>query len=73
MHFWIDIEFTKILSQFKQQKICWFIHDMQFQVLKKPFKYIFYKLYIYDTLLNKLQDHVFISSIWINFEKKNLC
>jgi hypothetical protein len=32
MHFWIDSEFTKKLSQFKQKDICRFIHDMQFQV-----------------------------------------
>jgi hypothetical protein len=25
-----------------------------------------------NTLLNKLQDHVFICSIWINFEKENI-
>jgi hypothetical protein len=31
MHFLIDIEFTKILDQFKQNKICRFIHDMQFK------------------------------------------
>jgi hypothetical protein len=30
MHFLIDIEFTKILGQFKQNIICRFIHDMQF-------------------------------------------
>jgi hypothetical protein len=32
MHFLIDIEFTKILGQFKQKTICRFIHDMQFQI-----------------------------------------
>jgi len=26
MHFWIDIKFTKTLSQFKQKDICKFIH-----------------------------------------------
>jgi hypothetical protein len=38
MHFLIDIEFTKILGQFKQNKICIFIHDIQFQVFFLPFK-----------------------------------
>jgi len=33
MHFLIDIEFTKILSQFKQKEICRFIDDMPFQVI----------------------------------------
>jgi hypothetical protein len=33
MHFLINIEFTKILSQFKQKDICKFIHDMQFQII----------------------------------------
>jgi len=33
MHFWIDIEFTKILGQFKQKEIFRFSHDMQFQVI----------------------------------------
>jgi hypothetical protein len=33
MHFWIDIEFMKILGQSKQNEICRFIHDMQFQVI----------------------------------------
>jgi len=37
MHFWIDIGFTKILSQFKQKDICRFINDMQFQVEFFPF------------------------------------
>jgi hypothetical protein len=32
MRFWIDIEFTKILGQFKQKYICKFIHDMLSQV-----------------------------------------
>jgi hypothetical protein len=32
MHFSIDIEFTKILIQFKQNKNFKFIHDMRFQV-----------------------------------------
>jgi hypothetical protein len=35
MHLKFDIEFTNILSQFKQKEICKFIHDIQFQVLKK--------------------------------------
>jgi hypothetical protein len=30
--FWIDIEFTNVLGQFKQNKIYRFIHGMQFQV-----------------------------------------
>jgi hypothetical protein len=29
MHFEIDIEFTKSLSQFKQKPFCKFIHDMK--------------------------------------------
>jgi len=32
MHLKIDIQFTKIPSQFKQKKICHLIRDMQFQV-----------------------------------------
>jgi hypothetical protein len=32
MHFLIDIEFTKILIQFKQKEIFRFILNMQFQV-----------------------------------------
>jgi hypothetical protein len=32
MHFWIDIEFTKTIGQSKQEYICRFIHDIQFQV-----------------------------------------
>jgi hypothetical protein len=31
--FFIDIEFTKILCQFKQKDIRKFIHDMQFQII----------------------------------------
>jgi hypothetical protein len=42
MHLRIDIEFIKILGQFKQKQICRFIHDMQFQVFKKKFKLIFF-------------------------------
>jgi hypothetical protein len=59
MHLWIHIEFTKILGQFKQKKICWFIHDfliVNYNILKK--------------LLRKFHDHLFICSIWINFAKK---
>jgi len=33
MHFFINIEFTKILCQFKQKDICKLIHDMQFQII----------------------------------------
>jgi hypothetical protein len=33
MHLWIDIEFTKILCQFKQKDILKFIHDMQLQII----------------------------------------
>jgi len=32
MHFWIHIECPKILGQFKQKDICWFIHKMLFEV-----------------------------------------
>jgi len=38
MNFLIDIEFAKILNQFKQKEICRFIHDMQFQVILKTFE-----------------------------------
>jgi len=31
MHFKIHIEFIKILGQFKQKDICWFIHKMLFK------------------------------------------
>jgi hypothetical protein len=37
MHFWLNIEFTKILGQFKQNKVCKFINDIQFQVSFKTF------------------------------------
>jgi hypothetical protein len=30
MHFWIHIEFTNILGQFKQIVFGWFIHQMLF-------------------------------------------
>jgi hypothetical protein len=30
MNFWIHIEFTKKLGQFKQKDICWFINEMLF-------------------------------------------
>jgi len=66
MHFWIYIEFTKILGQFKQKDIWWFIHEMLF-------KFFFFNMVIFfknknnlldkvnlNTLLNKLQDHLFI-------------
>jgi hypothetical protein len=39
-----DIEFTKILGQFKQKEICKLIHDMQFQVSFLTFKIKIYKL-----------------------------
>jgi hypothetical protein len=32
MHFWIDIKFTNILGEFKQNDICRFIYEMQFEV-----------------------------------------
>jgi hypothetical protein len=32
MHFWIHIEFTKNLGQFKQKKKSWFIHEILFWV-----------------------------------------
>jgi len=42
MQIWIDIEFTKLLGQFKQKEICRSFHNVQFQVLKKkPFKFNF--------------------------------
>jgi len=47
MHFGIDIEFTKILGEFKQKEICRFIHDMPFQVISWTFWVIFYYIYIY--------------------------
>jgi hypothetical protein len=59
MHFWIDIKFIKYLGQFKQNDICTFVHDMKFQ--KKNYL---------NTLLNKLQDHVFIYSILNKFWKR---
>jgi len=33
MHFWIHIEITKILGQFKQKDIYWFIHEMLFEIV----------------------------------------
>jgi len=33
MHFKIYIEFTKKIGQFKQKDICWFIHEMLFEVI----------------------------------------
>jgi hypothetical protein len=30
MHFWIHIEVTNILGQFKQKDIFWFIYEMLF-------------------------------------------
>jgi hypothetical protein len=47
MHFWIDIEVTKILGQFKQKNICKFIHDMQFQAFFNPLNLIFVNYNIY--------------------------
>jgi len=35
MHLNFNIEFTKILNQFKPKKICKFIHDMELQFKKK--------------------------------------
>jgi hypothetical protein len=52
MHFWIDIEVTKILGQFKQKNICKLIHDMQFQAcfnpLMKILNYNFFFKYIIE-------------------------
>jgi hypothetical protein len=58
MHFLIDIEFTKILCQFKQKDLCKFIHDMQFQKNNYPLNFIFVNYNYFCTLFNKLQDHV---------------
>jgi hypothetical protein len=75
MHFWIHIEFTKILSQFKQKKIvdlsmkCYFkfflfyTANLIFVNYKKEIEYI----------INKLQDHLFIHTIGIDFAKENVC
>jgi len=73
MHFWIDTKFTNILGQFKQKNICRFIYDMQFEIILNPLSFFFV---IYNTffniLLKKLEDHIFICSTWINFEKKSM-
>jgi len=55
MHFSIDIEFTKALSQFKQKIICRFIHDMQFQKIVSPLNFFFVNYNYFCTLLNKLK------------------
>jgi hypothetical protein len=74
MHFWIDIEVTKVLGQFKQKNSYKFNHDMQFQGFFNLLNLIFVNYNIFfNTLLNKLQDHVFICSIWMNFEKIYIC
>jgi hypothetical protein len=44
----INIEFRKILSQFKQKDICRFIHDMQFE-----FFFTCFNLFILNMSLNK--------------------
>jgi hypothetical protein len=33
MDFWIELEITKILTQFKQNKFFTFIHDMKFKII----------------------------------------
>jgi len=75
MHFWIHIEFTKIVSKFKPQKnlqINYSWHDI-LSVFKTFYIYYLKFIIIYfNALLNKLQNHVFICSIWINFEKENV-
>jgi hypothetical protein len=43
MHFWIEIKFTKTLSQYKQKDICKFNDDMQFQVIFYLLNWIFIK------------------------------
>jgi len=69
MYFWIHIKFTKILGQFKQKNICWFIHEILFKIFFLHCNFYF----IFNTLLNKLQNHLFIYNIWINFAKENVC
>jgi hypothetical protein len=60
MHFKIDIEFTKILIQFKQKEICRFIHDMQFQVFFNRFlKKIVNCNYFVNTILIKIFFYFF--------------
>jgi Tfp pilus assembly ATPase PilU len=51
MHFWIDIEFTKILGQFKQKKVVDLFMTCNFNFSLK-IKLNFRKIYL--LLLNKL-------------------
>jgi hypothetical protein len=37
MNFWIHIQLTKVVGQFKQKEICKFIHDMLFKVVYLTF------------------------------------
>jgi hypothetical protein len=73
MHFWIHIEFTKILGQFKPKKIV----DLFMRCYFKFFLIVIFILKIIitclNTLLNKLKDHIFIYNNWINFAKENVC
>jgi hypothetical protein len=47
MHFWIDIEFTNILNQFKQKKIVDLFMMCNFKFFFDPFEFKIGKLYIY--------------------------
>jgi hypothetical protein len=75
MHFWIHIEFTNILGQFRPKKklliYSWnVILSSYFNIVNLVF--INYNNLL-NTLLNQLQDHLFTCSIWINFAKENVC
>jgi hypothetical protein len=61
MHFWIDIQFTKILDQFKPIFFCRFIHDMEFQIIFIALSIIIFVNYNY-----------FLNTLLIKFEKKML-
>jgi hypothetical protein len=51
MQFLIDIEFTKILIQFKQKEIFRFIHDMKFQLFfTLNFFFVNYK-YLFEYII----------------------
>jgi hypothetical protein len=72
MLFWIDIEFTKTLGQFKQKKNRIFIHDIQFQVFFLPFKfYSKKKCLIVKILLFKGQGENEVLLTWLKSKSRD--
>jgi len=79
MHFWIHIELNLIYE------CCRWIYTKKFVdfflFMTCYFKFFFNPSYFiiinytycHEWIIENFQDHVFICSIWINFEKTNVC